>query len=564
MHLVIFVLAVCASFVITHALVLVLAAGLGFAWWKLHGWLPKHRVRVMRMRLRLRMRPGRGHATLTELWLYWGRFAAFRKSARSRRMLTTWHRILHPSEHSILAGRAQFRHGLRVPLEEHVLVQAPPRSGKTGWLGDVILHYPGPVLSTTTKHDVFELTSGIRSRLGPVHVFNPQRIGGVPSTFRWSPIHGCHEPAVAIRRADAITRAVSLDGTEDASFWTSKASSYMRALFHAAALAGKDMRTVVRWTLEGAEEAERILLANHAGQWAAEVGELRGEAAKTAATIKMVMSRALGFMTDPALAQSVLPTGGETFSIPDFLRECGTLYMIADSAAAEAPLAPLFAAMAAEVHWVAVQLGQASEGGRLDPPLLMGLDEVTQICPIALPVWLADSGGKGVQVIAVAHGDAQLASRWKDDGRRIIADTAGVRLLLPGITDTQTLEVASKLCGDAAFKEHGQHHTSRHSAMTVDMVRSLPPGRALVIRGSMAPVVARLQMAWNDRSYRAARRDGEHIASLPAAAEVPVIDPVSAPAQPLASEHRPVKRARNGHGKLGEVLPLPLPFGDEQ
>ena len=129
--------------------------------------------------------------------------------------------------------------------------------------------------------------------------------------------------------------------------------------------------------------------------------------------------------------------------------------------------------MANEIHWVAVQLGQASAGGRLDPPLLMALDEVTQICPVPLPVWLADSGGKGVQVIAVAHGDAQLASRWKDDGRRIIQDTSGVKILLPGITDIQTLETASKLCGDAAYREHGQEHLTRHPAMTPDMIRSL-------------------------------------------------------------------------------------------
>ncbi len=146
----------------------------------------------------------------------------------------------------------------------------------------------------------------------------------------------------------------------------------------------------------------------------------------------------------------------------------------------------------------------------------MALDEVTQICPVPLPVWLADSGGKGVQLIAVAHGDAQLASRWKDDGRRIIQDTSGVKLLLPGITDIQTLETASKLCGDAAYREHGQEHLSRHPKMTPDMIRSLPGGRALAIRGSMSPVVATLPMAWRDRTYRTARRHGVAIAFLPA------------------------------------------------
>ena len=115
----------------------------------------------------------------------------------------------------------------------------------------------------------------------------------------------------------------------------------------------------------------------------------------------MVMSRALAFMADPALAASVLPAPGTGFGIPAFLRDAGTLYMIAEAVSEEAPVAPLFAAMATEIHYIAAQIGQASPSGRLDPPLLMGLDEVTQICPVPLPSWLSDSGGKGIQVVAV-------------------------------------------------------------------------------------------------------------------------------------------------------------------
>ena len=91
-------------------------------------------------------------------------------------------------------GRAHWRHGLRVPLEEHVLVMAPPRTFKTAFLADVILRYPGPVIATTTKADIYGLTAAVRARRGPVHVFNPQHIGGVPSTFRWSPVDGCAGP----------------------------------------------------------------------------------------------------------------------------------------------------------------------------------------------------------------------------------------------------------------------------------------------------------------------------------------------------------------------------------
>jgi TraM recognition site of TraD and TraG len=111
-------------------------------------------------------------------------------------------------------------------------------------------------------------------------------------------------------------------------------------------------------------------------------------------------------------------------SIPAFLRDAGILYMIAEAVSEEAPVAPLFAAMATEVHYVAAQTGQASPSGRLDPPLLMGLDEVTQICPVPLPSWLSDSGGKGIQVVAVVHGEAQLTGRWGDHGRQVVLDTS--------------------------------------------------------------------------------------------------------------------------------------------
>jgi type IV secretion system protein VirD4 len=156
----------------------------------------------------------------------------------------------------------------------------------------------------------------------------------------------------------------------------------------------------------------------------------------------MVMSRALSFMADRALAASVLPAPGAGFGIPTFLSGRGSLYMIAEAVSGETPVAPLFAAMASEIHYVAAQLGQASPSGRLDPPLLMGLDELTQICPVPLPSWLSDSGGKGIQICAVVHGEAQLAGRWGDHGRQAVLDTSSVKVLLPGITDTTTLDAA--------------------------------------------------------------------------------------------------------------------------
>ena len=148
--------------------------------------------------------PWQGLRPRFSLWLRWGRLAALRRSSRIRPSLPLLYRFLDARQHTVFLGRAQYRHGLRVPLEEHLLVMAPPRTYKTAFLADVILRYPGPVIATTTKPDIYALTAAVRAGLGAVHVFNPQHIGGVPSTFSWSPVEGCEDPATAIRRADGV------------------------------------------------------------------------------------------------------------------------------------------------------------------------------------------------------------------------------------------------------------------------------------------------------------------------------------------------------------------------
>ena len=93
--------------------------------------------------------------------------------------------------------------------------------------------------------------------------------------------------------------------------------------------------------------------------------------------------------------------------------------MIASHQGEDAPLAPLFACLAGEIHYQASMLAASYPHGHLDPPLGMCLDEVTQICPVPVPVWAADSGGKGIQLFTVAHGRAQLAERWGEHGARV-------------------------------------------------------------------------------------------------------------------------------------------------
>ena len=114
-------------------------------------------------------------------------------------------------------------------------------------------------------------------------------------------------------------------------------------------------------------------------------------------------------------------------------------------------------------------------------------------------------------------------------------DTCSVKVFLPGITDTRTLRAASDLCGQAAWKERGEERSTRHDVATPDLIRQLPTGFALVIRGGCAPVAARLPVAWKDRRYKQARRAGRAVAPLtPAPAPAPEPAPAALPAWPAA------------------------------
>src|SRR6202034_696401 len=83
-------------------------------------------------------------------------------------------------------------------------------------------------------------------------------------------------------------------------------------------------------------------------------------------------------------------------------------------------------------------------------------------------------------------------------------------------------DAASALSGTTPMKEtrnvfghHREHHDiyTRHPVMTPDMIRQLPARHALIVRGGMSPVIARLPMAWNDPAYKRARR-AQHAAGL--------------------------------------------------
>jgi type IV secretion system protein VirD4 len=480
----------------------------------------RHRAWAMRWRIWLRLRPGYGFATVAELWMRWGRIAALSDGARGRPGMPFRVRVRRrTTDYAVRFGRAQWGRRTYGRLQDQVLILAPPQSGKSGLLAERILAHPGPVVCTSTRDDLFTNTAGLRSRRGPVHTFNPLGIGGIPSTFGWDIVAGCEDPSTAIRRGQDLTGDYE---TGDLKWWQSKASAALAAMLHAAALGGHTMLEVYAWVNgRGDAQAEEILDTHPLASPALRsVMDENRDGSKTAGSVRATISEALTWVAVPALAAAVHPAPGAWFDVAQFVRGNGTLYLIAPGNEVS-PIAPLFAAFVSHLHYEAGLHGSRTEVGKVDPPLLLALDELTQICPIPLPSLLADSAGKGILIAAVIHSIGQLETRWGKYGADTIWSTCGTKMLLTGITDTATLEHVSRLTGTVGVKVKKDTHEV--PVMPPELLRMLPKWRALILSLNHRPVVVKTRPVWHRWDRRLGRRPAAPPVLTPARLPRPVI-----------------------------------------
>jgi type IV secretion system protein VirD4 len=509
-----------------------------------------NRARALRWRIRLRLRPGRGHASIAEIAVRWSLLAALFHGRRARPDMTLRARIVAPAtDYAVRLGRAQYGKRVFARMEDQTLILAGPRVGKSGYLADRILVHPGAVLCTSTRTDLYDATAAERARLGLVAVFNPQGVGNLPSSFGWNPLTGCGQPEIAVRRAESLIGDL-IDG--DMAFWQQKACVALAALLHAAALMdGATMADVFAWANRRGDAMAEQLLTNHGGDslpLLSALAEIRKDG-RAADSIRMTLVKSLGWVTIPSVAAAVTPGPGQGFDPVSFAESCGTLYLIAPGGETS-PTAPLFRAFTTYIQYEAALAGSRTVHKRLTPPLLLALDEVTQIVPVPLPVWLADGAGKGLLVAAVVHDMGQLAGAWGDAGARVIWATCGTKIFFGGISDASTLENISKLCGSVTVKTADRHGSV--PAMPIEVIRQLPYMRALVLRVNLSPVVVKVRPVWKRFDRRFGRRPvlapvmppapQPALDAVPALAGAPadVPEPIPAPARPPARIRRSV------------------------
>ncbi|MCH1882903.1 type IV secretory system conjugative DNA transfer family protein [Agrococcus sp. ARC_14] len=419
-------------------------------------------------------------------------------------------------------------------VEDSILLIGPPRSGKgLHVVINAILDAPGAVVTTSTRPDNLTATLKARQRRGgPVAVFDPQRLAErIPAGLRWSPIRGCHDPLTAMIRANGFAAATGLSagGVESGGFWEGKTRTALQSLLHAAALDGRAPAELFRWTLDPSAASEAVaILASHPNAalgWDDSLGAMIDADPKTRDSIWQGVSLALAALADPRVLDAVTPAPDEHFDPETFLTEEGTLHLLATGAGAGASAA-LVAAFVEDLIETARSLAARSPGARLDPPLLLALDEIGNLAPLpSLPTLMAEGGGTGITTLPVLQSLAQARDRWSEHQAGAIWDASIVKIILGGASNSRDLQDLATLIGErdeytdsVTLGDRGtrsnQRSIRRIPILPPDRIRRLPFGTGITLLRSAPPIVTDLR-AWPTRPDAAQlRRDRDELEAL--------------------------------------------------
>ncbi len=225
-------------------------------------------------------------------------------------------------------------------------------------------------------------------------------------------------------------------------------------------------------------------------------------AAETRDGIYQTARTAAKAMTDPAIMAWVTPPRRGTLPMfnPDgFAAGTGTLFLLSKSRSAAAPLI----AALSDTAMRAAERRAERLGGRLDPPMVVVLDEAANICRIAdLPDLYSHLGSRGITPVTILQSYEQGVTVWGEQGMAALWGAATKKIIGAGVDSPRLARDLATLIGqhDVPVRSinYGEGRASesvslrRQDILEPAAIRALPPGTALLLATGAKPALIHL------------------------------------------------------------------------
>ncbi|MET7400137.1 TraM recognition domain-containing protein [Dactylosporangium sp. NPDC005572] len=477
-------------------------------------------VVVIRFALNWRRRRGfrigrLGFASGWEIRRLLGRKAVL-KRARFTRPQRAADPDLRPEDVGYFLGRdVRSQRKLYSSVEDSVLVLAPIQRGKDAhFVTPLTIDAPGACIVISTQLESFTTTYPARSRMGKVHLFDPQNLTSLPGRIRLCLVRGCENPNVADDRAAVLAKyAGYLPGQESSFFAATAVIVILRCYLHAAALHGRNISDVVRWARDpnDPEPLDLLRQAESAGVaaagWAAELESLLAADVASRSAMWTAVTGSLRFLSDPAVLNQFSPDPDEVFDVAEFASGRNTLYFLGKETGAN-PITPGTHILMESIWPQMRMLAAKMPGGRIEPPVTVEVNEAGYIAPMSsLPRFMGLVGKSSIAMHVYVRSPSHVRERMGADALKTMWDNAAVRIVLGGGGNFDDLEEVSKLLGDVrrpSWVTDAGNTSSLSRVLTAEEIRTMDFGRAVVVGREARPVEVSLTPWWR-------RRDGKAI-----------------------------------------------------
>ncbi len=388
-------------------------------------------------------------------------------------------------------------------FEDTVVAFMAPRSGKTTTQSiPHVLSAPGPVIATSNKADLWSAIATVRAERtgGKIWLFDPQHITYQPQAWWWNPLAGLSTVEDAHRLAGHFV--LTVDDGQKKDLWGPAAQDLLCALFLAAATSERSLHHVAQWLDEPAVPTP-IELLQEAGfhLMASSLKGTQNGAVETRDGIYQTARTAAKALRDQEILTWVTPDGRLPVFDPDaFATSCDTLYLLSKSLSAAAPLI----AALTDTTMRAAERRAEQAGGRLDPPLIVALDEAANICRIAdLPQLYSHLGSRGIIPVTILQSYEQGVTVWGEPGMAALWGAATRKLIGAGIDSPRLVRDLATLIGQhdvpvrsitySDGRASEQISLRRQEILEAADIRALPTGTALLLATGTKPALIRLR-----------------------------------------------------------------------
>lgn len=382
-----------------------------------------------------------------------------------------------------------------------------PRAGKTTCVCvPQILETGGPVLATSNKRDIVDMTRGPRARVGTVWVHDVQGIIGEEPSWWWNPLSFVTDMETAEKLADVFLASATDAGAKQDAYFESDGKRLLSHLFFAAAVGQRPITDVFAWAQDPEDFTARDLLKTHGHLTLAQsLEQIQKLTPKQRDGVYGTMRPWVNVLSYDKVIPWIRNMGIKRpeFDHRKLATGTDTLYLVSKEGGGSARA--ITAALVMAVMTAAEKTAALQPGGRLKTPLTAVLDEAANVVRWReLPDVYSHYGSRGIVVSTFFQSYSQGVEAYGEKGMNKLWGAANIRVAGSGLSDDKFLPFLAQLIGERdvlkrSSSTNGRTGRSVSSSMQRERIldvadlAALPRGRAILTSSGLPAGLIELQ-----------------------------------------------------------------------